>query len=167
MQSRLLATSAVLAALLVTGCGGGTDGEEQPDGSTAAAPDAAGSDVATESEVNPVDVLRMVPDCTIGAGVESGEPDMNGNLYASCEIEDVEFTDGDDRYTTDVGVTARAVPPEAARELGYDDLITPDDSHKVIAGDGFFLVLTASPAAFGTGAVDVEEIAAAVEGQVL
>lgn len=168
MQSRRLATSAVLAALLVSGCGGGTDDKEQSDGSSAAVPDGSSDgDVAAESEVNPVDVLRMVPDCTIGAGVESGEPDMNGNLYACCEIEDVEFTDGGDGYTTDVDVTARAVPPEAARNLGYDDLITPDDSHKVVAGEGFFLVLTASPAVFGTGAVDLDEIAAAVGGQVL
>lgn len=159
MLSKLIATSAVLAALLVSGCAGAADGDEQPDGSSE-------GQVAAQSEVNPVDVLRMVPDCTIGAGVESGEADINGNMYASCDIEDVEFVDGGDAYVGDVSVTARAVSPEAARELGYDD-INPDDSHKVVAGEGFYVVLTAEPAVFGTGAVDVNEIAVAVDGQVL
>lgn len=115
--------------------------------------------------MNPVEVLKKVPDCTLGAGVENGEPDMNGNLYASCDIEDVEFVEDGEAYTTDVGVTARAVDPADVEALGYQDA-TSDDSHKVIYGDGFYLVLTASPAVFGTGAVDVEAIAGAVDGQV-
>ena len=61
---------------------------------------------------------------------------------------------------------ARAVDPADVETLGYDDA-APDDSHKVIFGDGFYLVLTASPAVFGTGALDVEAIAAAVDGQVV
>lgn len=168
MKSRVLTASAVLTTLLVVGCGGETNGEGPADGP--AATELGGStegDTAAASEVNPVDVLRRVPDCTIGAGVESGEPDMNGNLYASCDIEDVEFTEDGTGYTTDVEVTARAVDPAAAQGLGYDEVITPDDSHKVIAGEGFFLVLTGSPAVFGTGAVDLEEIATAVDGEVL
>jgi hypothetical protein len=168
MKSRVLTTSAVLATLLVAGCGGETTSEE-PANSLPATEQGSSTegDTAHGSEVNPVDVLRRVPDCTIGAGVESGEPDMNGNLYASCEIQDVEFTEDGTGYTTDVDVTARAVDPAAAQDLGYDELITPDDSHQVIAGDGFFLVLAASPAVFGTGAVDLTKVATAVDGQVL
>ena len=168
MKPKLLTTSAILTTLLAVGCGGETASEAPADGPTATAPgSSAESDAESVSEVNPVDVLHRVPDCTIGAGVESGEPDMNGNLYASCDIEDVEFTEDGTGYTTDVEVTARAVDPEVAQGLGYDEVITPDDSHKVIAGEGFFLVLTGSPAVFGTGAVDLEKIATAVDGEVL
>lgn len=111
-------------------------------------------------------MLRKVPDCTIGAGVGSGEQDVNGNLYASCDIGDVKFVDNGDAYTTDVGVTAPAVDPADVETLGSDDAI-PEDSHKVIFGDGFYLALTASPAVVGTGTVDLEAIAAAVDGQVV
>ena len=167
MKSMLLTASAVLATLLLVGCGGETTDAGTNDDTPAEAGTSAEGDIdPVGSSVNPVEVLRNVPDCAIGAGVESGEPDMNGNLYASCDIEDVEFVEDGDAYTTDVGVTARAVDPADVETLGYDDA-TPDDSHKVIFGDGFYLVLTASPAVFGTGVLDVEAIAAAVDGQVV
>lgn len=115
--------------------------------------------------MNPVDVLKKVDDCTIPAGVTMGERDAYGNLYASCEIEDVEFGKGKDAYVTSVDVTVRAVNPDTIADQGYENA-EPDDSHKVIFGDGFYLTLSASPEVFGTGAVDVDAIAAAVDAEV-
>lgn len=167
MSSTIPQTStALLALLLLVGCGGETtDADTGSSGASTESGSPAVEEGPVESSVNPVDVLRKVPDCKIGPGVESGEPDINGNLYASCDIEDVEFTEDGEAYTTDIGVTARAVDPAEAMTLGYESA-TSDDSHKVIFGDGFYLVLTGSPAVFGTGAVDVEAIATAVDGQV-
>ena len=160
MKSILMLTSLALG-LLLAACGGDNASNG---GRSATSPEVEGDSRPVGSSVNPVDVLKKVPDCKIGAGVESGEPDMNGNLYASCTIEDVKFK-SEGVYFTDVDVTARAVNPADAMALGYGDIDT-DDSHKVIFGNGFYLVLTADPAVFGTGAVDAEKIAAAVDGQV-
>ena len=155
-----------LALLLLVGCGSkSTEGDAGSSGASTESGSPAVEEGPVGSSVNPVDVLRQVPDCKIGSGVETGEPDVNGILYASCDIEDVEFTEDGEAYTTDVGVTARAVDPADAMTLGYEDAAS-DDSHKVIFGDGFYLVLTGSPAVFGTGAVDVKAISTAVGGQV-
>lgn len=69
--------------------------------------------------MNPVDVLKKVPGCKIGAGVGSGEPDINGSMYASCEINGVSFRDDGQGYTTDVPVTVRAVDPDSAAAQTY------------------------------------------------
>ena len=103
MKSMTLTTSAVLATLLLVGCGGETTGAGTNDSGTPAesGTSAEGDIDPVGSSANPVEVLRKVPDCTIGAGVESGEPDMNGNLYASCDIEDIAFVEDGDAYTTE------------------------------------------------------------------
>ncbi|RYB94439.1 hypothetical protein EUA93_08845 [Nocardioides oleivorans] len=166
--SVILRASGVVLALLLAGCSGDRSGVDSTAGGSATQPSTS-ADGGTDSAgptVNPVDVLKRVPDCTIGTGVEKGEQDLDGNFYASCDIKDVEFKEDGDSYTSDVSVTVRAVDPADLEALGYEDAI-PDDSHKVVYGDGFYLTITGSPAIFGTGAVDVNEIAAAVGGQII
>lgn len=177
MFSTILKPATVLLPLLLlVGCGGEKSEADAPSSvasTSSGSPAVEGGAVeggaveggSVASSVNPVDVLKKVPGCTIGPGVETGEPDMDGNLYASCAIKDVDFTEDGEDYTTDIDVTARAVNPDDAVAQGYEDA-TPDDSHKVIFGDGFYLVLTGEPAVFGTRAVDVDAIATAVDGKV-
>lgn len=166
MILRTLLTAATLsAALALSSCGGndvdatgGSDLSESPnsDGSASAADD----DVPA-SEVNPVDVLHKIDGCVTDPGVSVGQPDMNGFLYASCTL-----TVSTEEYLDyDVDVTVRAADP--ANPLLDQENLTPDDSHQVVFGDGFYLVATADPSIFGAGAVDMDAIAAAVGGDVV
>lgn len=158
-----LAIPIALTCLLVTGCG---DDRSTSDSKSSNAPSSSeGDGEPTKSTVNPVDVLQKIPECKVEPGVETGQSDANGNMYATCKIEDIEYGEGDDAYVTSADITVRAVDPDFIEAQGYGDA-APDDSHQVIFGDGFYAVITADPAVFGTGALKVDQIARALGGTV-
>lgn len=126
----------------------GSDDELSPQGSTA-------SETSVEM-ANPVDILRKVEGCEIPAGSEVGDTDIDGNRYASCDFMDNSGTAGTD-------VTARTYPGDP-RDFASADLLQGDDSHKVILGEGFLVLITGDFASYSKD-VDPEEIAQQVGGE--
>lgn len=166
MILRTLLVAATMAASLALSSCGGNDTDATGNSDLSDSPNSDGSapdtgDDGSASEVNPVDVLHKIDECVTDPGVSVGEPDMNGFRYASCTL-----TVSTDEYGDyDVDVTVRAADP--TDPLLDPENLTPDDSHKVVFGDGFYLVATADPSIFGAGAVDMDAIAVAVGGHVV
>jgi hypothetical protein len=154
----------LLCALLMSGCGksddsDGSDESRGPGGTTSSE-----ADRSTEPTATPVEILRRIKGCAIQDGAVIGEQDMNGNLYASCELPPVD-------YSPDY---APAVPTVTARVVGVDPrtltvedypVIAQDDSDRTILGDDFFLNVSAEPEALAL--VDVDAIADQVGGEAL
>lgn len=106
------------------------------------------------STVNPVAVLKKIESCSLEPGSASGQKDAYGSTYAACT-----FSGG-------ASVTATAIDIEQARKKGYEDAQASDDAHKIVSGKGFYLVVTADPSDFDSGAVNVSSIAKQVGGKV-
>lgn len=147
-ELRLVPTIA-LALTLGAGCSSASD---QSGTGGQSSDEARRSRLAT----NPVEVLKKVHGCKIDAGVTVGQPDINGNRYASCSLPGHE----DAVTARSVGVDPRTIKTE------YQELMTPDDTHSVLLGSDFFVVVrVAEPGDLVQ--IDVAGIADAVGGSVV
>jgi hypothetical protein len=116
--------AALLTTSAITGCA--SDQTTQT-----ATTSTAGGDALTAQARNPVDLLRKITGCHLDDGVETGERDIDGDRYASCNFLDNQGTNG-----TDVTVYTGA-----GQRPDMTNFVT-DDSHKVITGPDWFLVIT-------------------------
>lgn len=147
MKSPRAAAAALLMSLALYGCGAGDDNSSGGDG---------GGKRADPS--NPVDVLQKIDGCVIPSGTEVGEPDIDGNLYASCDFLDNGGSEGT-RFT----VRTYGADP---REVETADQLQSDDSHKKIIGNDWILTITGDWSAYSAH-VDPEAIAEMVGGEYL
>ena len=150
MKRTITALIAALVLAPTVGCGNDEFGTDDFNWDDIPVNEEAGPP-PVDGPTNPVKILKKIPDCKLEPGSEHGTADINGNLFASCDLELA-------------SVLARIVGVDPA--LFYSDDNNPDDSHRVIHGSNFYVVVTADPSDFVSD-IDMNAIATAVGGKVV
>lgn len=101
---------------------------------------------------NPVPIMAKIKGCVFGANVTSGSADVNGNRFASCDLN----PKSEDSQAQVMVKTYAGTPPVSA----------PDDSTRYVVGPDFKVSVTGDFGSYSAN-VDLQAIAAQVGGKLV